>query len=169
MELRLAREDDAAAIAAIYNHVVTTSTAVFDLVPRTLDDQRRWLAERSGVHAVLVATDDGSRTATSGAVLGFASLSPFQTRPAYRTTVESSVYVHHDHVGEGIGRVLLERLVALATDHGFHAMIARIGGGNEASIRLHQAVGFEQVGREREVGRKFGQWLDVVVMERLLS
>jgi phosphinothricin acetyltransferase len=166
VETRLARLDDAAAIAAIYNHAVTTSTAVFDLRPRTLAEQQEWLTSRSGVHAVIVATE---QPAPGSPVLGFASLSPYRDRPAYATSVESSVYVHPDHVGQGIGRVLLQRLVEVATDHGFHAMIARIADGNEASIALHTAVGFELVGREREVGRKFGRWLDVVVMQRLLS
>jgi len=162
VQLRLARLDDAAAIADIYNHVVTTSTATFEMVPRDVAEQQRWLRERSGAHAVLVA-EDGEM------VTGFAALSPYHARPAYRTTVESSVYVHQDHQGSGVGRALVERLMEVATEHGFHAAIARIGADNEASIRLHRAAGFEQVGREREVGRKFNRWLDVVVMERLLS
>jgi phosphinothricin acetyltransferase len=161
MDIRLARSDDAAAIADIYNHSVTTSTDVFDLVPRTLAEQQAWLSARSGAHAVLVA-HDGTE------VVGFASLSPYQSRPAYRTTVEDSVYVRHDRQGEGVGRELLDRLLELATDHGFHAVIARIAGANDGSVALHKACGFEQVGLEREVGRKFGRWLDVVVMERLL-
>lgn len=171
METRLARPDDASAIAEIYNHAVTTSTAVFDLRPRTLAEQREWLAQRSGAHAVIVAigtVDTDANTHREG-VLGFASLSPYRDRPAYATTVESSVYVHPEHHGQGIGRVLLARLVEVATEHGFHTMIARIADGNEASIALHRAVGFDLVGREREVGRKFGRWLDVVVMQRLLS
>ena len=166
MEIRLAQIDDAATIAEIYNHAVTTSTAVFDLRPRTLAEQKAWMTQRSGVHAVIVATDD---EVAGTPVRGFASLSPYRDRPAYATSVESSVYVHPDHLGAGIGRQLLERLVEVATEHGFHTMIARIADGNEASIALHQAVGFGLVGREREVGRKFGRWLDVVVMQRLLS
>jgi L-amino acid N-acyltransferase len=162
VELRLARLDDAAAIADIYNHVVTTSTAVFDLVPRNLVEQQQWLSERSGAHAVLVA-EDGDM------IVGFAALSPYHSRPAYRTTVECSVYVHQQRQGAGVGRALVDRLLTVATDHGFHAVIARIGADNEPSIRLHRSLDFEQVGREREVGRKFGRWLDVVVMERLLS
>lgn len=145
----------------IYNHAVLNSTVVFDLVPRTLDEQRSWLLDRNGVHAVLVAEVDG-------AVAGFGSLSPYRDRPAYRTTVEDSVYVHPDHQRQGVGRLLLEELVGVAVAHGFHTILARITGDNAGSIRLHHAVGFEQVGIEREVGRKFGQWLDVVVMQRLL-
>ena len=157
----MARLDDAPAIREIYNAEVTGSTVTFDLVPRTLAEQQEWLTARSGAHAVIVAE-------AAGDVTGFASLSPFRDRPAYSTTVESSIYVRTDQRGEGVGRLLLERLVALATDHGFHTMIARIVGGHEASIVLHQRGGFDHVGTEREVGRKFGNWLDVVVMQRLL-
>jgi len=162
MELRLATLDDAEALRQIYNLEVTTSTATFDLVPRSLDEQRAWLSERSGARAVLVAVDGGE-------VCGFASLSPWRDRPAYATTVEDSVYVHRDHQGQGVGRALLTELVDTATRHGFHACLARIVGGHDASIALHAACGFEVVGTEREVGRKFGRWLDVVLMERLLS
>ena len=162
MELRRATLDDAEAIRAIYNLEVSTSTATFDLVPRTLDEQRAWQADRSGARAVVVAV-------AGGEVCGFGSLSPWRDRPAYSTTVEDSVYVHRGHQGEGIGRALLVELVATATAHGFHACMARIVGGHEASIALHAACGFDVVGTEREVGRKFGKWLDVVLMERLLA
>jgi len=161
VHVRLAIPDDADAIREIYNVEVLTSTVTFDLVPRTLDDQRTWLRARSGAHAVVVAEHDG-------AVIGFGSLSPYRNRPAYSTTVEDSVYVHRDHRGEGVGRALLTELVGLAGDHGFHALMARIVGGHDASIGLHAAVGFAVVGTEREVGRKFGRWLDVVVMQRML-
>jgi phosphinothricin acetyltransferase len=103
-----------------------------------------------------------------GAVAGFGSLSPYRSRPAYSTTVEDSVYVHHEHRGKGVGRLVLAELVRLAGVHGFHAVMARIVGGHEASIALHTGCGFELVGVEREVGRKFGKWLDVALMQRLL-
>jgi phosphinothricin acetyltransferase len=161
MRVRLATIDDVEATRTIYNLEVTESTVTFDLVPRSADEQRSWLTARSGAHAVLVA-EDGSE------VVGFASLSPFRDRPAYSTTVEDSVYVRRDQRGNGVGKLLLAELVELATSHGFHAMIARIVGGHEASIALHRSLGFEIVGTEREVGRKFGRWLDVVEMQRLL-
>lgn len=161
MRLRLATLDDAEAIRSIYNVEVLTSTVTFDLEPRSLDDQREWMRARSGAHAVVVAEDDHG-------LVGFGSLSPYRDRPAYRTTVEDSVYVHRDHQGRGVGRALLGALVELAADHGFHAVMGRIVGGHEASIGLHRALGFEVVGTEREVGRKFGRWLDVVVMQKLL-
>ena len=162
MDVRLATLDDAEPIRQIYNLEVTTSTATFDLVPRSLEEQRTWLAERSGARAVLVAE-------IGGRVGGFGSLSPWRDRPAYATTVEDSVYVHRDHQGQGVGSTLLEALVTTATAHGFHACMARIVGGHDASIALHRRCGFEVVGTEREVGRKFGKWLDVVLMERLLQ
>jgi phosphinothricin acetyltransferase len=161
--LRPAQLGDAEAIRQIYNAEVTTSTVTFDIMPRTLDDQRRYLSERSGAHAVIVATDESDQ------VLGYAALSPWRTKPAYSTSVEDSVYVHPGHQGRGIGRILLTELVEVATAHGFHAVFARIVGGHRASIKVHEALGFEVVGVEREVGRKFGRWLDVVVMELLLS
>lgn len=162
MELRPATLDDAEAIREIYNLEVTTSTATFDLVPRTPEEQRAWVTERSGARAAIVAVADGE-------VCGFGSLSPWRDRPAYATTVEDSVYVHRAHHGQGVGRALLEELVSTATAHGFHACMARIVGGHAASIAVHSRCGFEIVGTEREVGRKFGQWLDVILMERLLT
>lgn len=161
MLLRPASPDDAEAIRQIYNLEVTTSTVTFDLVPRTLEEQRAWQASRTGAYAVIVAEVDGE-------VAGFGSLSKWRDRPAYATTVEDSIYVHRDHQGRGIGRALLTRLVETATAHGFHACMARIVGGHEASIALHRACGFEVVGVEKEVGRKFNRWLDVAVMQKLL-
>ncbi len=163
IERRRARLADAEAIAEIYNREVLSSTVTFDLVPRTIDEQRDWIAARTGAYPAVVAVDD------SAAVVGFGSLSPYRERPAYSTTVEDSVYVHHDHRGTGVGRLLLAELVSLAGDHGFHAVVARIVGGHDASIRLHASLGFHEVGVEREIGRKFGRWLDVVVMQLLLG
>jgi phosphinothricin acetyltransferase len=159
--LRSARPDDAEAIRQIYNAEVLTSTVTFDIAPRSQEEQRAYLGARSGAHAVVVAEDDGE-------IVGFASLSPWRDRPAYATSVEDSVYVHRDHQGRGIGKTLLAELVRVGRAHGFHAIFARIVGGHESSIRLHEAVGFEVVGVEREVGRKFGRWLDVALMQRLL-
>ena len=160
--LRLARLDDAEPIRQIYNHEVTTSTVTFDIAPRSLDDQRRYLSDRSGAHAVVVAEE-------AGEVVGYGALSPWRSKAAYSTSVEDSIYVHRSHQGRGIGRLVLGELVQVATAHGFHAVFARIVGGHEASIRVHEAAGFEIVGTERQVGRKFGRWLDVVLMERLLE
>ena len=121
------------------------------------------MAEHRGTYPVVVAVDG------DGTVLGFGSLSTYRDRPSYATTVEDSVYVDGDHRGGGVGRALLEELVRLGTLHGFHSMIARVGGDNSASIALHLACGFEEVGVEREIGRKFNRWLDVAVLQRMLG
>ncbi|WP_419918701.1 N-acetyltransferase family protein [Candidatus Poriferisocius sp.] len=165
MAIRAARLSDTEGIRAITNHEILNGTSTFELEPRTLAAQRAWLQDRSGVHAVIVATPEGD----DATVIGFASLSPYRSRPAYNTTVENSVYVHQDHRGEGIGRALLEELIEVAQNHGFHTVMARISGGNVASKAVHLSVGFEVVGIERQVGRKFGRWLDVTIMQLMLQ
>jgi L-amino acid N-acyltransferase YncA len=162
MRTRLAEPRDAEVTREIYNLEVVEATVTFDLVPRSLAEQRAWIAEHSGGHPAIVAVDDNDE------VVGFASLSPFRPRPAYSPTVEDSVYVHREKRGQGIGELLLRDLLAVATDNGFHSVMARIVGGHDTSIALHARCGFEQVGCEREVGRKFGKWLDVVLMQKML-
>jgi phosphinothricin acetyltransferase len=159
---RLVERRDADALRAIYNVEVLESTVTFDLRPRTLAEQLAWIDDHSGGHPAIVAVDE------SDVVGGFASLTPYRPRPAYSTTVEDSVYVHRDLRGRGVGRLLLGDLVELARDHGFHSVIGRIVGDHDASIALHAACGFAQVGREQEVGRKFNRWLDVVLMQLML-
>jgi L-amino acid N-acyltransferase YncA len=160
--IRRAEIADAAGIRSIYNQAVTETTHTFDLVPRTLEDQREWIAQRQGSLAAIVAVSD------NGAILGFASLSRYKERPAYSTTVENSVYVATNAHRQGVGSALLEALVQVARDHGYHSIMARIADAQEASITLHTKHGFELVGIEREVGRKFGRWLNVALMQRLL-
>jgi L-amino acid N-acyltransferase YncA len=161
MQIRAVALGDAEAIRAIYNVEVLESTVTFDLVPRTLEAQEAWIRQHLGGHPAIVAVEDDR-------VLGFASLSPFRTRAAYAPTVEDSVYLDRAVRGRGIGEQLLREIVALGTDHGFHSVMARIVGGHDASIALHRKCGFEEIGCEREVGRKFGRWLDVVLMQRML-
>jgi phosphinothricin acetyltransferase len=161
MEVRLARQEDAEAIRAIYNAEVTGSTVTFDLEARTTEEQRAWIARHQGAHPAVVAVE-------SSTVVGFGSLSSFRDRAAYATTVEDSLYVEGGWRGKGVGRLLLEELVALALTRGFHTVIARASGDNEPSIALHRACGFTLVGIEREVGRKFGRWIDVAILQRML-
>jgi L-amino acid N-acyltransferase len=163
VSIRLAQATDATAIAAIYNREVVESTATFDLVPRTLQQQQEWLAVRTGAFSAIVAVDD-----ETGSVVGFAALSAYKERPAYNTTVEDSVYVHREHAGRGIGKLLLGRLIDVARASGFHVVIARIEATGTASRALHASCGFELVGIERQVGRKFNRWLDVAVMQIVL-
>jgi phosphinothricin acetyltransferase len=161
MEIRLARPGDADALRAIYNTEVSGSTVTFDIEPRSHDQQVAWIERHQGVHPAVVAED-------GGAVAGFGALSQFRDRAAYATTVEDSVYVAADRRGQGVGRLLLDALVNLATRQGFHTVIARTSGDNEPSIALHRSCGFVLVGVEREVGRKFGRWIDVAVLQRML-
>lgn len=161
MQVRLANLTDAARLCVIYNREVEQSTVTLDLVPRSLAEQQRYIAERSGGLGVLVAEEDDE-------VVGFGSLSFYRDRPGYRTSVEDSVYVDRSCVGRGVGSALLSELIILATNHGFHAMFARVVGPQKASVALHEAHGFDVVGVEREVGRKFGRWHDVALLQRLL-
>lgn len=160
--LRLATLSDAEAIRQMYNYEVSNTTATFDLVPRTLEEQQRWIVDRNGAMAAIVAVDE------TGEVVGFGSLSPYKERAAYRTSVEDSVYVRRDRHGRGIGKMIVTELLRIAAASGFHAVFARISGGSDASIALHKSCGFEVVGIEREVGRKFNKWLDVALMQVLL-
>lgn len=160
--LRPATLDDAEAMRAMYNHEVEHETTTFDLVPRTLEAQREWISKRSGAFCAIVASS------ASDGIVGFAALSEYRDRAAYRTTVEDSVYVRRDCHGRGIGRLLLLHVLELARTSGFHTVIARIEAGSTASRTLHESCGFQLVGIEREVGRKFGRWLDSAIMQCLL-
>lgn len=161
MLVRPAVLEDAEAIRTIYNHEVETSTATLDLVPRSLDDQRDYLRARMGTYVVLVAADGDD-------IVGFGSLSPYRERAGYNATVEDSVYVRRDRHGRGVGRALLGGLVEVAAAHGFHSVMAKIIAGNDASRALHEALGFTHIGTEREVGRKFGRWIDMELFQRML-
>ena len=171
ISLRAARPSDAEAIRTIYNHEVLTTTATFDLVPRSLADQQAWLADRSGAFTAIVAVDTGAarrRRRRGRRWSGFASLSPYKERAAYRTSVEDSIYVRRDRAGQGIGRLLLGELLDIAASSGFHSVFARIEASGSASRALHERCGFRLVGIERETGRKFNRWLDVALMQCLL-
>lgn len=161
MRIRPATADDAQAIADIYNHAVLTTTATFDTEPVTAESRRSWLENRGVEHPVVVAEDHGE-------VVGWAALSPWSDRCAYRSSVEMSVYVAPDHLRRGVGRALAEHLLVLAPSRGVHAVLARICTENVASIALVERLGFEPCGVQREVGRKFGRWLDVAVYERIV-
>ena len=161
--IREATSDDAEAIRSIYNHEVENETSTMDLVPRTLEVQRQWIAARSGAFCAIVAVD------SAGEVLGFGALSEYKDRSGYRSTVENSVYVRSDVARHGIGKQLLSHLIETATISGFHSIIARIEAQSTASRSLHESCGFELVGIEKQVARKFGKWLDVAVMQCSLS
>jgi L-amino acid N-acyltransferase len=162
--IRAASEADLPGILAIYNDVIATSTAVYTSEPATLDERRAWFSTR---HAhgfpVLVAADRDQ-------VLGFASFGEWRGAwPGYRCTVEHSVHVRADVRGRGVGRALVEALFPAALALGKHVMIGGIDAANDASIRFHARLGFERVACFREVGHKFGRWLDLIFMQRFLD
>jgi phosphinothricin acetyltransferase len=162
--LRTARVGDLPAITSIYAHHVSTGTASFELEPPDANEmERRWrdVVERGLPYWI---------AERPGEIVGFAYASPYRPRAAYRFTLEDSVYVRDDCVGAGIGRKLLDLLVAECARWGARQMIAVIGdSANTASIRLHAVAGFTHLGTLDKVGWKFGRWLDVVLMQRVLA
>jgi L-amino acid N-acyltransferase YncA len=162
--VRPASVTDIPAIRAIYDDAVLTGTASFELEPPSIDDmQARWHSIAGKGFPYLVAEMDGQ-------VAGYAYAAPYHARPAYRGTVENSIYLRSDCRGRGLGRTLLAALVDRATDAGFRQMIAVIGdSANAASIGLHRSLGFEFTGTLRSVGWKHGRWLDCVLMQRALG
>ena len=160
--IRPATESDLVAINDIYNHYVLHSTCTYQEELEPLDDRRRWFSHHSDKHPVIVA-DAG------GQVVGWGSLSPYHARSAYRRTVENSVYVHHQQYRRGIGSLLLQELIIRARSLGHHAIIAGIDGKQTASVALHAKFHFEKVGHFKQVGFKFGRWLDVIYMELVLA
>ena len=162
--VRSCEADDIPAIAAIYRREVLLGTASFEIEPPSEEEMHR---RREGLIVsgcpYLVAVADG-------AILGYAYAGPYRPRPAYRNTVEDSVYIRDDARGRGIGRLLLGALVERATAAGFRQMVAVIGDSqNHGSVALHKAMGFELTGVFRSVGWKHGRWLDSVLMQRALG
>ena len=164
--LRAARESDVSAIAALYGHYVRISAATFDLVPPTEKEMARRHADMVAAGLPFLVASEAS----SGRLLGFAYAGYFRPRPAYRFTLEDSIYVAPAVTRCGIGRALLARLIADATARGFRQMIAMIGdSGNAASIGLHEQAGFARAGLLPAAGFKLGRWIDCVVMQRSLG
>jgi L-amino acid N-acyltransferase YncA len=161
MFIRSAFDTELAAILDIYNEQVENSTATFDVKPRSPEAQLEWVKQFEHPYVLLVAE-------RAEEVIGWGCLHPFGGKPGYRFSTENSVYVRKDVRGSGVGKALLVALIEAGTANGFHTIIARIAGDNPASVRLHESLGFEHSGRERDVGRKFDRWLDVVVMQRML-
>ncbi len=162
LAIRPATAADLDAINAIYNHYVHSSTCTYQTEPETAEDRRAWFDRHGPKHPVVVAE-------TAGEVLGWGSLSPFHARAAYGQTVEDSVYVRQDAWRRGIGGVLLKDLIERAGRLGHHTILALIDAAQAASTALHARQGFVPVAHLREVGFKFGDWLDVIYMQRMLT
>jgi phosphinothricin acetyltransferase len=162
LQVRLATLGDLPAILAIYNHYVATSTCTFRIEPETAEEQLAAFRERGPRHPLTVAEMDGG-------VVGWGALSPWHSRCGYARSVEASVYVHPDHHRKGIGRAILLDLIERGRAAGHHTIIGSTCTEQTASIALQQSVGFQPAGCLREVGFKFGRWLDVVYMQLMLS
>ena len=160
--VRLATAADLPAVNAIYNHYVLCSTCTYQTEPATAAEREAWFAAHGPAHPVTVAEADGE-------VVAWASLSRFHPRAAYGHTVENSVYVRHDRHRRGLGSLLLADSVDRARALGHHAVLALIDADQSGSVELHRRHGFAEVGRLREVGFKFGRWLDVVYLQRMLG
>ena len=152
------------AILAILNDAIVTSTALYDYHPRSPDSMEGWFAAKAAGRFPVIGLEDAD-----GTLLGFASYGSFRAFPAYKYTVEHSIYVHRDHRGRGLGRMLLERLIDAARAQGVHALVGVIDTANAGSIALHTALGFAHAGTLRESGFKFGRWLDVGFYQLLLE
>jgi len=160
--VRAAVPADAATIARIHNEGIADRVATLDTEPRTDEDRRRWLAARGSRHPVVVAEAEGR-------VVGWASLNVFNPRKAYRHVADLSVYVAREARGRGAGTALLRRVVGLARELGFHKLVLAAFPRNAAGLALYRREGFREVGTYREQGLLDGRWVDVLVMERLLS
>lgn len=162
--MRHAEPADLPALTAIYNHYVRTSYATFDVEEKSVEQRREWFDHYapSGRHRLLVAEDD------AGAVVGFATSSRYRPRPAYDTSVETSVYLDPSATGRGIGSALYKSLFEVLRDEDVHRAFAGISLPNEASVRLHQRFGFTKVAHFTEQGRKFGRYWDVAWFEKPL-
>lgn len=150
----------ASQILDIFNDAILNSTALYDYKPWTMDTMKVWFETKAQHNFPVIGIVDDE-----GVLMGFGSYGQFRMRPAYKYTIENSLYVHRDHRGKGLGKILLNEIISHATSQNFHSIIAVIDASNEISLDLHRKAGFTQVGVFREVGYKFGRWLDAVFLQ----
>ena len=158
LTVREAIAADLQAITEIYNDAIRSTVATFDTEPKNITEQEEWFKEH-GKNNPLVVAESG------GKIVGWASLSKWSDRCAYSDTAEISLYIDESHRGKGIGRELMRIILERGRQAGLHTVIARIAGGNEISVHLHESFGFTHVGIMKEVGKKFGRLLDVYMMQ----
>lgn len=163
IQVRTALETDLPAILEIYNDAVLNTTAVYDYEAHTLEMRKQWfrIKEAQGF-PVFVAEENGN-------IVGFSSIGPWRALAAYKYSVENSIYVAAGERGKGIGKKLLEPLIEAAKELDLHTIVAGIDATNEVSIKLHRSFGFTEVGQFKQVGFKFGRWLDLTFMQLLLK
>ena len=157
-------ERHASQILEVFNEAIVTSTALFDYEPRPPESMVPWFkAKDEGQFPVIGIEDESQR------LLGFASYGTFRAWPAYKYSVEHSVYVHKDCRGRGLGRTLMLELIAAAERQNYHLLVGGIEARNAGSIALHESLGFTHAGTIKEAGFKFGHWLDLSFYQRLLQ
>ncbi len=161
--IRAGCPDDAPEIAAIYAWHVLNGTATFEIEAPSIDDMATRIASILSKKAAFLVAEE------NGAIMGYAYFTPFRDRPAYRYACENSIYLHHEARGRGLGTALLAALIIAAEQAGYRQMIAVAASGDPASVALHSKLGFDHRGTMQSVGRKFGQWLDTVYMQRSLG
>jgi L-amino acid N-acyltransferase YncA len=162
LALRPARADDAETICRIYNQGIEDRVATLETELRSPEERREWMAARGPRHPVIVAE-------SGDAIVGWGSLNVFNPRPAYRHVADLSVYVERAWRGKGVGHRLLERLIELAREIGYHKMVLATFPTNTGGVRLYERLGFSRVGVYREQGMLDGQWVDTLIMEQLLQ
>jgi L-amino acid N-acyltransferase len=158
----------APAILDILNHAIVTSTALYDYQPRTLANMTTWFAAKQAGDFPVIGVFSALNNAQDE-LMGFASYGAFRAFPAYKYTVEHSVYVHNAHRGKGLGKLLMNAVIEAAQKQGKHVMVGAIDAANEVSLKLHTELGFERVGTMPQVGFKFGRWLDLALVQRVLA
>lgn len=161
--IRASGEADLPAILAIYNDAVENTTAIWNETISDLEGRRTWWRERTARGFPILVAEAG------GEVVGYGTYGDFRVYQGYRFTVENSVYVRKEMRRKGIAAALLAALIDAAEGQGLHVMVAGIEAGNTASIRLHERFGFREVARMPETGFKFGRWLDLVLMQKMLG
>ena len=164
MQLKPCTEEQLPEILDIFNYAILNTTALYDYKIRNMDTMKAWYADKmKGKYPLIGAFDD------EGTLLGFATYGMFRVRPAYKYTVEHSVYVRHDKRGMGTGKILLHEIIKEAEEQNYHVLVGVIDASNEISIKLHEQEGFVLTGIIKEVGYKFGKWLDAAFYQLTLK
>ncbi len=165
MEIHVKEADkmDVPSILAIINHEITHSTAVYDYSERTLKVQQEWFEKKKNEGMPVIVAERG------GEVLGYGTYGIFRPWDAYRFSVEHSIYISKEFQGRGIGKLIMKELIRLAKEQGYHTMVAGLDADNKSSYGFHKRFGFVEVGTFKEVGYKFDQWLDLILMQLMLG
>jgi len=161
--IRPAVENDLNSLLEIYNYAILNTTAIYTYHVQTLADRKVWFDKKNEDQFPVLVFEENGR------VLGFATFGPFRAWPAYKYTVEHSVYVHYDAWNHGVGTALLKEIIKIADERKFATLVSGIDSSNETSLKLHQKLGFDYSGTIQKAGFKFGKWLDLVFYQKILS